>query len=128
MARDMSFICDKCGIAINTGTKCLNCGYDNKDIKMPSQRFLNKALVSAYRSTRLTVFMILFIVLDVFLIFLSLSIFSNHEIQQEFKILVAVSIGLMVLDIALCIFIFSAKRWAFNVYIGLNIINCVLRV
>ena len=122
--------CDKCGSAINSGTKCFNCGYDNKNVRMPSQKFLNKALSSpsAYRSMRLTVFMFLFIALNIVLILLSARIFFNDEIQQGGKILAGISAGLMAADTILCIFILRLKKWAFNLYIGLNIINCVLRL
>lgn len=126
--------CDKCGSIIKSGTKCLNCGHDNQNVGMPSRKFLDKVSSSSayYRSTRLTVFMILFIAINIIVISLTaygLTNFTEGERPLESVIILAViSIVVSVLDIVLCIFILRLKKWAFNSYIVLNIINGVVRI
>jgi len=122
--------CDKCGSIINSGTKCFNCGYDNKNVKMPSKKYLDKVLSSSsyYRSTRLTVFMVLFIIIDIVSIVLALMILTDGNRTEGLKIIAGISMGTAILDMVLCIFILRLKRWAFEFYIVLNIINCIFRL
>ena len=96
---------------------------------MPSEKFLEKVSSSSsyYRSTRLTVFMVLSIALNVVLILLMLINFPYDAII-ELKILIGVLIGAAALDIVLCLFILKLKRWAFHFYIVLNIITGIIRI
>ena len=116
--------CYKCGNVINSGTKCFDCGNDNKNVEMPSQKFLDNP--KHYRSVRLTVFMGFNIALSVIIVVLSLFVFSAE--LPYFKIFAGITIGASVLEIVLCVFILRLKKWAFNLYIGLSVVSSIIRL
>jgi len=116
-------ICKKCESRINSGTKCFQCGYDNAESLTDSDTPAKRR-----RSIPLIVFMLLFIAQNVFLIVLSsLVLFAALE-APLLAILAAVLITAAIFDMALCILILMFKRWAFQVYIALNVITAVIRL
>ena len=114
--------CRKCENSITTGTKCFQCGYDAS--REQPQNFLHKS--KYYRSRPLTVFMCLNIAIHIIMILLSVFLLSVDNLLVQ--ILAVILIAESVFGIVLCVFILRLKKWAFNIYIGLSIVNAVIRL
>ena len=111
--------CIKCGSPLSPTNKCYTCGNDDQNVKP-----------SVYRRSRpLIVFMGLSIVTSIIFIVLSLVvIFSTANELIIFKILAGILLVSAIFDIVLAVFILKLKKWAFNVYVGVTVINCILRL
>jgi len=124
-------ICDRCGNNIISGTKCFNCGNENQNIK-PSREYFDKvsSKPSYYRSGRLTIFMVLSIVHNIVIMLIALNTYEDifGELVSVYVIFMRIAVVAGVLDIILCLFILKLKKWAFNVYIGLSVVNSIFRI
>ena len=119
-------ICDKCGGKCNQNDRCSICNYDNSNVKTASQNVYTRA--SSYRSTRLTVFLLLFIVIDSIMIIMSVIGLFNADAEPVSKVLTGIGLFFAASEIVLCIFMLQLKKWALTTYIVLMIITGLLEL
>lgn len=118
-------VCEKCGSKTTQNNKCLNCGYDNSEVRATQKYKSNSAI---YRSTRLTVFLYLLIALNIItILFVVWSVFAG-EPSEAVIITSVISIISAVFELVLSVFMLKLKKWALNAYIITNIIVGVIRI
>ena len=115
----MTYTCIKCGSPLKLTSSCYYCGNNDQEIKKPKYR----------RSRPLIVFMSLSIITSIIWIILSLAvIFATSDEWMLLKIISGILLVTATFDLILAVFILRLKRWAFNIYMGLTVLNCIMRI
>ena len=120
-------LCEKCGSVVQNSTKCYVCGFDNAKVDFSRVEVTS---TTGLRSTRVTIFMSLVIVLDVIAAFIQLAALTTQA-STGAKVLFGIGLILCVLEIILAFFVLKMKRWALNAYITLSVIGaigCLIRL
>ena len=111
--------CIKCGGSLSPTKQCYSCGNDDQNVQSPLYR----------RSRPLILFMCLSIIISIIWITLALAvIFSTSEELIILQIMAGILLLSSVFDLVLAIFILRLKKWAFDVYIALTVVVCILRL
>lgn len=117
-------LCEKCGGSVGANHKCTVCGHDNTAVDYTP---VVPARMPAFRSTRITVLMVLVMVLDGLTAVINLaSLFTDRSVA--IIIVVAVLLCLSVSEIVICFFVLKMCRWALYAYIGFSVVGAVLQL
>jgi len=111
--------CIHCGSLLGPTGKCYQCGNESQtEILVPQAH---------KRSKSLTIFMGILIATSLLWIVLALAIISAADQAAYLKVVGGTLIFSASMDLIIAIFILRLKKWAFDIYIGLTGINCILR-
>ena len=145
-------ICKKCDHRINTGAKCMHCGYDNSESNKTQTQNLEAAKKRKTRKGPVTIaVMVLFALLGVLTVLSQLGIIAGNgalanltlffpyflglsnsiftfAIPGHYLIVAVVTISVAVFEIVLCVNIFRQNKWAYKAYAVVIAAGGVLRV
>ena len=122
-------ICEKCGGKLSVEDYCALCGHDNSGVDYKASD-MNK--ISMKRSTRVTVFTCLIIILCAVSIFFDVySLLFNRDFlvqrgPRADKIVLIINILFRTAEITICYFILKMKKWALFTYIVTETVAIIL--
>lgn len=117
-------LCEKCGGSVGANHKCTVCGHDNTAVDYTP---VTPTRIKAYRSTRVTVLMVLVMLLDGLTAVLNLvSLFTDRSAVNVLA--VAALLCLSVTEIVICLFVLRMRRWALYTYIGFSVAGAVIQM
>ncbi len=118
--------CEKCDGKVNSNGKCSLCGYDNSIVYNPENCEVKPKSI---RSKRLTVFMCLVIISNLFVAaVMLLSLFRDSGVTTGVTVISVITILLCVFEIILAFFILKLKAWALITYMIIGVIAIIIRL